>query len=88
MEQKLLKDVKKGEFFTKKPKWYNVELAWYEWEGFREALKREAEEGGPWAYEASECGVDADGEKLVHVEIKCAPADLPYLNELLMESAW
>ena len=36
----------------------------------------------------SECGVDADGERLVHVEIKCAPADLPYLNELLMESAW
>ena len=26
-------------------KWYNIELAWYEWEGFREALKKEAEEG-------------------------------------------
>ena len=51
-------------------------------------MKKEAEEGEPWTYEASECGVDADGEKLVHVEIKCAPADLPYLNELLMESAW
>ena len=69
-------------------KWYNVELAWYEWEGFREALKKEAEEGEPWTYEASECGVDADGERLVHIEIKCAPADLPYLNELLMKSAW
>lgn len=70
-------------------KWYNVELAWYEWEGFREALKKDGEEwGDTWTYEASECGVDLDGEKLVHVEIKCAPADLPYLNELLMESAW
>ena len=69
-------------------KWYNIELAWYEWEGFQEALKKEAEEGEPWVYEASECGVDADGERLVHIEIKCAPADLPYLNELLMESAW
>ena len=69
-------------------KWYNIELAWYEWEGFREALKKEAEEGEPWTYEASECGVDADGEKIIHIEIKCAPADLPYLNELLMESAW
>ena len=27
-------------------KWYNVELAWYEWEGFREALKKDGEE---WA---------------------------------------
>lgn len=70
-------------------KWYNIELAWYEWEGFREALKKDGEEWGePWIYEASECGVDADGERLVHIEIKCAPADLPYLNELLMESAW
>ena len=24
-------------------KWYNIELAWYEWEGFRAALKKEAE---------------------------------------------
>ena len=24
-------------------KWYNVELAQYEWEAFREALKKEAE---------------------------------------------
>ena len=69
-------------------KWYNIELAEYEWEAVRESLKKEAEEGEPWTYEASECGVDLDGEKLVHVEIKCAPADLPYLNELLMESAW
>ena len=30
----------------------------------------------------------ADGERLVHIEIKCAPADLPYLTELLTESAW
>lgn len=28
-------------------KWYNIELAWYEWEGFREALKKEAEAGEP-----------------------------------------
>ena len=70
-------------------KWYNIELAWYEWEGFREALKKDGEEWGtPWIYEASECGVDADGERLVHVEIKCAPADLPYLNEFLMVLAW
>ena len=81
-------DPHKDEKMFASEKWYNVELAWYEWEGFREAMKKEAEEGEPWTYEASECGVDADGERLVHIEIKCAPADLPYLNELLMESAW
>ena len=27
-------------------KWYNIELAWYEWEGFREALKKDGEEWG------------------------------------------
>ena len=79
---------KNGKMFASE-KWYNIELAWYEWEGFRETLKKDGEEWGePWIYEASECGVDADGEKIIHVEIKCAPADLPYLNELLMESAW
>ena len=41
-------------------KWYNIELAWYEWEGFREALKKEAEEivGETWiepTYSAYDC---------------------------------
>ena len=70
-------------------KWYNIELAEYEWEAFREALKKDGEEwGDTWTYKTSECGIDLDGEKLVHVEIKCSPADLPYLNQFLEESVF
>lgn len=63
-----------------KEKWYNIELSKEEWEDFREVLKRDGEESSvPWYYEASEAG------DLVHIEIKCAPSQLQYLNNLLME---
>lgn len=63
-----------------KEKWYNIELTKEEWEDFRAVLKRDGEEmREPWHYEASEAG------DLVHIEIKCAPSQLQYLNNLLME---
>lgn len=61
-------------------KWYNIELSKEEWEDFREVLKRDEKESSiHWCYEASEIG------DLVHIEIKCMPGELYYLNELLME---
>lgn len=61
-------------------KWYNIELTKEEWEDFRTALKRDGEESGvPWYYEVSEVG------DLIHIEIKCLPSELQYLNELVKE---
>ena len=63
-----------------KEKWYNIELSKEEWEDFKKVLKRDSEESGElWHYEASEA------ENLIHLEIKCAPSQLQYLNNLLLE---
>lgn len=61
-------------------KWYSIELSKEEWEDFREVLKKDEKESDiHWYYEASEV------DDLVHIEIKCMPSELYYLNELLMK---
>lgn len=64
-----------------KEKWYNIELLKEEWDDFRAILKRDEEETKiPWVYEVSDAG---DG--FIHLEIKCLPSELQYLNELVKE---